>query len=247
MIPKRNIAKMRKILVVDDDSHIRDVVCFALRRAGFDVTEAANGEAGLVAFRRDKPDLVILDILMPVMDGLDVCQSIREEALHGSEGGGRNVPILFLSSKDAESDRVAGLDAGGDDYIVKPFSPRELTARVNAHFRRIDALDDPGVSRIEAGPVAMDLDAQSATVAGKPVDLTRTEFGLLATLVRRRGKVLDRETLTNGAYEGSRVVSDRTIDSHMRRLRAKLRSTGVDPIQTVHGVGFRLDAPASDG
>lgn len=247
MIPKRNIAKMRKILVVDDDSHIRDVVCFALRRAGFDVAEAANGEAGLVAFRRDKPDLVILDILMPVMDGLDVCQSIREEALHGSEGGGRNVPILFLSSKDAESDRVAGLDAGGDDYIVKPFSPRELTARVNAHFRRIDALDDPGVSRIEAGPVAMDLDAQSATVAGKPVDLTRTEFGLLATLVRRRGKVLDRETLTNGAYEGSRVVSDRTIDSHMRRLRAKLRSTGVDPIQTVHGVGFRLDAPASDG
>lgn len=247
MIPKRNIAKMRKILVVDDDSHIRDVVCFALRRAGFDVTEAANGEAGLVAFRRDKPDLVILDILMPVMDGLDVCQSIREEALHGSEGGGRNVPILFLSSKDAESDRVAGLDAGGDDYIVKPFSPRELTARVNAHFRRIDAFDDPGVSRIKAGPVAMDLDAQSATVAGKPVDLTRTEFGLLATLVRRRGKVLDRETLTNGAYEGSRVVSDRTIDSHMRRLRAKLRSTGVDPIQTVHGVGFRLDAPASDG
>ena len=243
---KRNIARMRKVLVVDDDPHIRDVVCFALRRAGFDVTEAADGEAGLLAFRREKPDLVILDVLMPVIDGLDVCRSIRAEALHGSEGGGRNVPILFLSSKDAETDRVVGLDAGGDDYIVKPFSPRELTARVNAHLRRIDALDDPGTSRIAAGPVAMDLDAQSATVAGKPVDLTRTEFGLLATLVRQRGKVLDRENLTNGAYKGNRVVSDRTIDSHMRRLRAKLRSTGIDPIQTVHGVGFRLDAPASD-
>ncbi|MCE2460437.1 MAG: response regulator transcription factor [Pseudomonadales bacterium] len=236
---KRNIARMRKVLVVDDDPHIRDVVCFALRRAGFDVTEAADGEAGLLAFRREKPDLVILDVLMPVIDGLDVCRSIRAEALHGSEGGGRNVPILFLSSKDAETDRVVGLDAGGDDYIVKPFSPRELTARVNAHLRRIDALDDPGTSRIAAGPVAMDLDAQS-------VDLTRTEFGLLATLVRQRGKVLDRENLTNGAYKGNRVVSDRTIDSHMRRLRAKLRSTGIDPIQTVHGVGFRLDAPASD-
>ena len=246
-IPKRNITRMRKVLVVDDDSHIRDVVCFALRRAGFDVAEAADGEAGLLAFRRDKPDLVILDILMPVMDGLDVCRAIRAEALRGSEGGGRNVPILFLSSKDAETDRVVGLDAGGDDYIVKPFSPRELTARVNAHFRRIDALDDPSVSRITAGPVDMDLDAQSATVAGRPVELTRTEFGLLATLVRHRGKVLDRETLTQGAYKGNRVVSDRTIDSHMRRLRAKLRSTGADPIQTVHGVGFRLDPSAPDG
>ena len=238
----RNIQGMRKVLVVDDDSHIRDVVCFALRRAGFEVAEAANGEAGLKAFRHGKPDLVILDILMPVMDGLDVCRAIRAEALGGSEGGGRNVPILFLSSKDAETDRVEGLDVGGDDYIVKPFSPRELTARVNAHFRRIDAFADPAASRISAGPVEMDLDAQSATVAGKPVDLTRTEFGLLATLVRQCGKVLDREMLTHGAYRGNRVVSDRTIDSHMRRLRAKLRSTGTDPIQTVHGVGFRLDA-----
>ena len=243
----RNIAWMRKVLVVDDDSHIRDVVCFALRRDGFDVTEAADGKMALLAFRRDKPDVVILDILMPVMDGLDVCRAIRAEASPASEGGGRNVPILFLSSKDAEEDRVAGLDVGGDDYIVKPFSPRELTARVNAHLRRIDALDEPDASNIAVGPVAMDLDAQSATVAGKPVDLTRTEFGLLATLVRHGGKVLDRDTLTRGAYKGNRVVSDRTIDSHMRRLRAKMRATGIDPIQTVHGVGFRLDAPGSDG
>ena len=238
---------MRKVLVVDDDSHIRDVVCFALRRAGFEVVEAADGHAGLRAFRRQKPDLVILDILMPLMDGLDVCRAIRGEALRGSEAGGRNVPVLFLSSKDASQDRVVGLDVGGDDYIVKPFSPRELTARVNAHLRRIDALDEPEPNRITAGPIAMDLDARSVTMAGKPVDLTRTEFGLLATLVRQCGKVLDREALTDGAYEGGRVVSDRTIDSHMRRLRAKLRETGIDPIQTVHGVGFRLDASAPGG
>ena len=243
---RRNIARMRKVLVVDDDSHIRDVVCFALRRAGFDVAEAADGSAGLRAFRREKPDLVILDILMPGMDGLDVCRAIRGETLGGSDAGGRNVPVLFLSSKDAEPDRVVGLDGGGDDYIVKPFSPRELTARVNAHLRRADALADPAVSRISAGSVAMDLDAQSASVNGKRVELTRTEFGLLATLVRGCGKVLDREALTDGAYVGNRVVSDRTIDSHMRRLRAKLRAGGLDPIRTVHGVGFRLDVPADE-
>lgn len=237
---------MRKVLVVDDDSHIRDVVCFALRRAGFDVAEAGDGQAAVYAFQRDKPDLVILDVLMPGMDGLDVCRVIRGEANHGNEGGGRNVPILFLSSKDAELDRVVGLEVGGDDYIVKPFSPRELTARVKAHLRRIDSLDDPTANKIVAGPVAMNLDAQSATVAGQPVDLTRTEFGLLATLARSCGKVLDREALTLGAYKGNRIVSDRTIDSHMRRLRAKLRSSGIDPIQTVHGLGFRLDVPTDE-
>ncbi len=229
-----NITGMRKVLVV------------ALRRAGFDVAQAADGKAGLYSFQRDRPDLVILDILMPGMDGLDVCRAIRSDASRGSGGGGRNVPILFLSSKDAEVDRVAGLDVGGDDYIVKPFSPRELTARVKAHFRRLDTLDDTGESRIAAGSVEMDLDAQSATVNGTDVALTRTEFGLLATLVLKRGKVLDREALTSGAYKGNRVVSDRTIDSHMRRLRRKLRSTGFDPIRTVHGVGFRLDAPPDD-
>ena len=234
---------MRKVLVVDDDPHIRDVVCFALRRAGFEVAEAGDGQAGLTAFRRERPDLVVLDVLMPGMDGLDVCRAIRNEEARGSQQGGRDVPVLFLSSKDAELDRVVGLEVGGDDYVVKPFSPRELTARVKAHFRRIEALDDPGAGEVAAGPVAMDLDARSASIDGKPLNLTRTEFGLLATLVRRPGKVLDREALTQGAYKGSRVVSDRTIDSHMRRLRAKLRSGGIDPIETVHGVGFRLAVP----
>lgn len=231
---------MRKVLVIDDDPHIRDVVCFALRRAGFDVTEAADGQAGMAAFVRDKPDLVVLDILMPGMDGLEVCRAIRREPADGIADGGRNVPILFLSSKDAELDRIAGLEAGGDDYVVKPFSPRELTARVRAHLRRNDALDEAPVRQLAVGPLAMDLDAQSASIDGHPLALTRTEFGLLATLARGAGKVLDRQALTTGAYKGHRVVSDRTIDSHMRRLRAKLRQSGADPIETVHGVGFRL-------
>ena len=230
---------MRKILVVDDDSHIRDVICFALRRAGFDVVEADDGRAALAMFARHRPELVILDILMPEMDGLDVCRAIRSDPDTRSPDR-RHAPILFLSSKDAEPDRIVGLEVGGDDYITKPFSPRELVARVKAQFRRVDALTAPVSNDIVAGPVHIDLDAQTVTVQETAVDLTRTEFGLLATLARQPGKVLDRDTLMNGAYSGHRVVSDRTIDSHIRRLRAKLRATGVDPITTVHGTGFKL-------
>ena len=230
---------MRSVLVVDDDPHIRDVICFALRRAGFEATEAGDGEAALVRIERDKPKLVILDILMPELDGLDVCRAVR-----GGSAGNPNMPILLLSSKDAEVDRVVGLELGADDYIVKPFSPRELVARVKAHFRRIDSLAQPQGNEIALGQLHMDLAAQTATISGQPIDLTRTEFGLLATLARRSGKVLNREALMNGAYVDFRVVSDRTIDSHMRRLRAKLREAGgVDPVQTVHGVGFRLSMP----
>ena len=230
---------MRDILVVDDDSHIREVICFALRRAGFEVTEAADGEAALTRIERDKPDLVILDILMPEMDGLDVCRAVRS----GSSASA-NVPILFLSSKDAEVDRVVGLELGADDYITKPFSPRELVARVKTYFRRMHSFAEPERNEIAAGHLRIDLDAQMASFRGHPMELTRTEFGLLATLARRAGKVLNREALMNGAYVGFRIVSDRTIDSHMRRLRTKLREAGdLDPIQTVHGVGFRLALP----
>ena len=231
----RYTSTMRKVLVVDDDSHIRDVIVFALRRAGFEVEEAANGEVALERIEGDKPDLVILDILMPEMDGLDVCRAVRAGTL-----AVRNLPILFLSSKDAEVDRVVGLELGADDYIVKPFSPRELVARVKAHFRRLDSLADPGTTEIVVGPLTMDLEAQAASVHGCPVALTRTEYGLLATLARRSGKVVDRSALINGAYADHRIVSDRTVDSHMRRLRTKLKSAGVDPIRTVHGAGFRL-------
>ena len=234
---------MRKVLVVDDDSHIRNVVCFALRREGFEVVEARDGQSALRLFEREAPELVILDVMMPGPDGLEVCRSIRA----GGHGAARkNVPILFLSAKDAEPERIVGLEVGGDDYIVKPFSPRELVARVKAFFRRAEALADPAHPHIAAGPLRIDLDAWQAALHGRPLELTRTEFGLLVTLAQHRGKVLNRESLMNGTYPGHRVVSDRTIDSHLRRLRGKLRSVGADLIETVHGVGFRLSVASTE-
>ena len=236
---------MRKVLVVDDESHIRDVICFALRREGFAVVEAGDGAAALRVFEREAPDLLILDIMMPAPDGLEVCRSIRAGG-HGATGCA-NVPILFLSAKDAELERIVGLEVGGDDYVVKPFSPRELVARVKAFFRRAEALADPSVREIAAGPLRMNLDAWQATLREQPLELTRTEFGLLATLAQHRGKVLNRETLMNGAYPGQRIVSERTIDSHLRRLRGKLRGAGGDLVETVHGVGFRFATPDDEG
>ena len=221
----------RKVLVVDDDAHIRDVVSFTIRRAGFEVLEAADGREALEVAESDAPDLILLDILMPELEGIDVCRAIRRTS---------NVPILFLSSKDAVVDRVIGLDAGGDDYVTKPFSPRELLARVHAAFRRIDALEANDAGMIESGPLRIDVGARLAYLAGKALTLTRTEFGMLITLGRHAGNTVNRETLMRGAYLKRRVVSDRTIDSHIRRLREKLRAAGADPIHTVHGVGYRL-------
>ena len=226
---------MRSVLVADDDAHIREVISFAMRRAGFEVATASDGAAALQRIERDAPDFVILDILMPEMDGLEVCRAVRSGAVSR-----RQVPILFLSSKDDEVDRVVGLEIGADDYVVKPFSPRELVARVKAHFRRSDNLADDAEETVTVGPLTIDTTTQTVALAGEPVALTRTEFGLLLTLARNAGKVLGRDALMNGAYTGHRIVSDRTIDSHMRRLRAKLRHGGQDPIHTVHGVGFRL-------
>ena len=221
----------RKVLVVDDDAHIRDVVSFTIRRAGFDVLEAADGREALDAAESGAPDLILLDILMPEIEGLDVCRAIRRTS---------NVPILFLSSKDEVMDRVIGLDAGADDYVTKPFSPRELLARVQAMFRRIEAMEADDPATIESGPLRIDIGARLAYLRGEALTLTRTEFGMLATLGRRAGNAVDRETLMRGAYPERRIVSDRTIDSHIRRLREKLRAAGADPIRTVHGVGYRL-------
>ncbi len=221
----------RTVLVVDDDAHIRDVVSFTIRRAGFEVLEAADGRVALDIAESDAPDLILLDILMPELEGIDVCRAIRRTS---------NVPILFLSSKDAVVDRIIGLDAGGDDYMTKPFSPRELLARVHAMFRRIDALEANDARMIEPGPLRIDIGARLAYLDGKALALTGTEFGMLATLGRHAGNTVNRETLMRGAYLKRRVVSDRTIDSHIRRLREKLRAAGADPIHTVHGVGYRL-------
>lgn len=221
----------RRVLVVDDDPHIREVVCFALHKAGFATLEAANGEEALACFRREAPDLLVLDILMPELDGIGVCRALRRES---------SVPILFLSSKDDEVDRILGLELGADDYITKPFSPRELVARVRALQRRVDGDFENGDASIRAGALRLEPAALRAWWNEIPLDLTYTEFCLLKALASSPGRVLTREVLMQSGYERPRVVSDRTIDSHVRRLRDKLAQAGGQPIHTVHGVGYRL-------
>jgi len=222
---------MQKVLVVDDDAHIRDVVCFALRREGFDTLEASTGRTAIQQFDAERPDLIVLDVLMPEGDGIAVCEQIRQSS---------NTPIVFLSSKDAEADRIKGLDIGGDDYVTKPFSVRELVARVKAHLRRLQEQPKALDSYLSIGPLNINVESRSVRIDDQALDLTRTEFDLLTAMAREDGTVLAREKLMSGAYAGNRIVSDRTIDSHIRRLRKKLRNLGVDPIHTVHGVGFRL-------
>ena len=225
---------MQKILVVDDDASIREVLCFALRKAGFEAVTAENGEQALRRFASERPALVILDILMPEMDGTEVCRRLR------ADRAASTVPIIFLSSKDDEIDRIVGLELGGDDYVPKPFSPRELVARVRAILRRVAAPAATSDSLLRHGRLALDTERYEASWAGQTLDLTLTEFGILRTLISRPGRVCTREHLMNTAYELHKVVSDRTIDSHVRRVRSKFTALGADPVETVHGVGYRL-------
>lgn len=228
------MAAMQKILVVDDDPGIRDVVCFALQKAGYVTAVAADGAQALARFASDRPALVVLDILMPELDGVEVCRRLR------ADPQGRATPIIFLSSKDDEIDRIVGLEVGGDDYVAKPFSPRELVARVRAILRRISAPPDRAAPPLKHGRLSLDAEAYKAYWDGREIVLTLTEFGILRTLLRRPGRVCTRDALMNEAYELHRIVSDRTIDSHVRRVRAKLAALGADPIETVHGVGYQL-------
>jgi two-component system OmpR family response regulator len=230
-----------RILIVDDDPSLRDIVRFALQKAGFSTLEAGDGRAALELFSQHAPDLVILDILMPELDGTEVCRRIRLTS---------RVPIVFLSSRDDEIDRILGLELGGDDYVTKPFSPRELVARVRAVLRRLSPLEEPleTASRrppsqgLKQGRLRLDEACFQAFWDDTPVTLTVTEFGMLRTLLRTPGKVFRREELMDGAYEYDNVVSDRTIDSHIRRVRRKFGELGGDPIETVHGLGYRLSA-----
>ncbi|MBI5568924.1 MAG: response regulator transcription factor [Desulfomonile tiedjei] len=225
------------VLIVDDDPHIREIVRFSLQTAGFRTVEAANGREALARFAELHPDLIVLDILMPEMDGIEVCTSIRRHA---------STPIVFLSSRDEETDRVLGLELGGDDYVTKPFSPRELVARVKAVLRRASgateatAAADDVQHAAEYGLLRLDQDRFQAYWGDREVVLTVTEFGILRTLIGFPGKVFTRDELMSGAYAFDNIVTDRTIDSHVRRVRKKFAEVGGSPIETVHGVGYRL-------
>lgn len=221
-----------RILVADDEPHIREVICFALERAGMDVVTARNGSEALQAFRRSPVSLIVLDIGMPEMDGLEVCRQVRKAS---------DVPILFLSARDDEIDRVLGLEIGGDDYVTKPFSPRELVARVNAILKRANGalLGKPVV--LNHGRVALDADRHTVRLDGTAVDLTGLEFAMMQAFLARPDFVFSREKLMVAAYGPGTYVSDRTIDSHIRNVRAKFAQAGCTGIiVTVHGIGFRL-------
>ena len=223
-----------RILIVDDEGHIREVIRVALKKAGMDVIEARDGKEALLRFAADKPDLIVLDIGMPEFDGLDVCREIRKTS---------DVPILFLSARDEEIDRILGLEIGGDDYVTKPFSPRELVARVNAILRRARPAPAtaPTAKTMSHGELTVDPDAHAARFSGTPVMLTALEFAILRTLMARPGSVFSRELILDAAYAGNIHVADRTIDSHIRNIRAKMAAAGCETaIETVHGVGFRL-------
>ena len=221
------------ILVVDDDPHIRDVVRFAFEKTGMTISIATDGKEALRQFDRNVHELVVLDIGMPEMDGLEVCRQIRKTS---------DTPILFLSARDEEIDRILGLEIGGDDYVTKPFSPRELVARVNAILRRARSAPVPAQTKaMRHRALAIDADAHTAAISGSPVPLTALEFAILKTLLARPGFVFTRELILDAAYAGNIHVADRTIDSHIRNIRAKMATAGSDSvIDTVHGVGFRL-------
>jgi two-component system OmpR family response regulator len=224
---------MPDVLVVDDDPHLREVVSYALQRDGFSVRTVRDGREALAEVDRLPPDLVVLDVMMPELDGLEVCKRLRARG---------RLPIVFLSSRDEEVDRVLGLELGGDDYITKPFSTRELVARVRAVLRRAAPPDDPEEDTAPLSWDALRLDpaAHRVWVADREVILTATEFEMLRALLRAPGRVLRRETLAEATYGVGHFVADRTLDSHVSRMRRKLRQAGIDPISAVRGVGYRL-------
>lgn len=222
----------RRILIVDDDPHIRDVISFALEKAGMEVATANDGAQALAWLEANGADLIVLDVGMPEMDGLELCRRVRKND---------DTPILFLSARDEEVDRIVGLEVGGDDYVTKPFSPRELVARVNAILKRATPRAEAEPEDVlRQGPLVLDGPRFSATFDGAPVPLTAIEFALMRTLAGKPGIVFSRERILDEAYDNVHV-SDRTIDSHIRNIRGKFTALGcADAIETVHGVGFRL-------
>lgn len=225
---------MQQILVVDDEPHIRDVICFAIERAGMRPVVARSGNEAVSAFRRARLDLVILDVGLPDIDGLEVCREIRKSS---------SLPILFLSARDEEIDRILGLEMGGDDYVTKPFSPRELVARIRAILKRTGAAAQTSgpAAVLSVGDVVLDRAARSVAVAAHPLQLTPLEFAILDALMSRPTMVFTREQLMQAAYDPGIHVSDRTIDSHIRNIRAKFADVSCEPVvTTVHGVGFRF-------
>jgi two-component system phosphate regulon response regulator PhoB len=221
-----------KILVVEDEPDAAELVEFNLKAAGFEVVVAANGSDAIERARVHSPNLILLDVMLPEVDGLEVCKILRRDPATSP------IPIIMLTAKAAEFDRVLGLELGADDYMTKPFSPRELVLRVKNLLRRRQG-DAEKSERMQLGELVVDVPRHVAAVAGKALDLTATEFKLLTILAQRRGRVQSREQLLRDVWEYDSVIDTRTVDTHMRRLREKLGKASRF-LDTVRGVGYRF-------
>jgi DNA-binding response OmpR family regulator len=220
----------KKILLVDDEPEILEICRDYLKASGYDVVTAKDGAQGLSTFRREKPDLVVLDLMLPEIDGLDVCHMIRRES---------NVPIIMLTARVEETDKLVGLEIGADDYLTKPFSPRELVARVRVVLRRVGS--DSIAEVIRVGNVLLDRAHYQVQIKKRAVQLTPTEFEIMATLMSQPGRIFSRNQLLTAAHGVAFESYERAIDSHIRNLRHKLEPD--DLIVTVHGVGYKFHAP----
>jgi DNA-binding response OmpR family regulator len=226
------------IFVVDDEPKIVRLARDYLEQSGFRVLPVGDGAAALAAARQEKPDLVVLDLNLPGLDGLDVCRALRRES---------SVPIIMLTARAEEMDRLIGLELGADDYIVKPFSPRELVARVRAVLRRTQGdVQTPGL--IRAGALEIDLNGHRVTLRGEPVKLTRIEFNLLSTLVQHRGQTLSRAQLIDRLHGSADGGFDRSIDAHIKNLRRKVEEDPTNPryVLTVYGIGYQFADKAGE-
>lgn len=234
---------MPKVLIVDDEKNIRDILLFTFKNNCFDVFIAKNGQEAISLYKDQKPDLIILDINMPYLNGYDVCRKVRNIG---------NTPIIFLTVQDEETDKVVGLELGGDDYVTKPFSPKELLARARAILRRYSSNNDIGgddsifrkdnnVKALTRNKLYMDMESFKCTWDKNTVKLTKIEFNILWALLFRPTMVYTRDNLINTAYGVNVTVSYRTIDSHIKKIRDKFENYNIDIIETIYGVGYKIN------
>lgn len=220
------------ILIIDDEKDLVELVRYNLEKDGFDAIAASDGRSGLDIATRHRPDLIVLDVMMPELDGLETCRQLRQDDRSA------RIPIIMLTAKATEADRVVGLELGADDYVVKPFSPRELLARIKAVLRRTHSQQAAG-PMLRHGELQVDIERHEVTYGGQPVSLTATEFRILQFLASRPGRVLSRDEIIDAALGRDAAIFDRTIDVHITALRRKLQ-TGGEIIETVRGFGYKL-------
>jgi two-component system phosphate regulon response regulator PhoB len=232
-----NCGVRSKILIVDDEPEAVELVEFNLKQAGFEVVAAADGAEALQKARAELPSLIVLDLMLPEIDGLEICRMLRRDPATAA------VPIIMVTAKAAEIDRIIGLEVGADDYVTKPFSPRELVLRVKKMLERARTTEPPK-DHLRFGELVIDRPRHLVSWRGKRIDLTATEFKLLALLAQRRGRVQSRDQLLRDVWEYNSLIDTRTVDTHMRRLREKL-GPGAKYLDTVRGVGYRFVEEAS--